>query len=299
MRRRTLVLGAAAWAAPLAAGAGPVMRMMHPAFAPPRAEGTPGAVPMLAWRSMPAAAVMLDGKGPFTFGIDTGAAGLLLVAKATADAVGLAVKGAALAVDPSDRNPVAVSRYGVEALGLGSLTFRDLEASELPMPAGGTEGPLAGILGIDLFDAMTLTLDFKGRQVTTSTAPLPPADGERVVGYAPGPLIQLPLTIGDVTLPAHLDTGQTRVPLMAPQEAIGRLATRGAARKIGVARTVSQSMDLYSIALDAPVRIGAVRLPIAEVAYPTVVPIANLGSLALQAMTVAIDRVNRRVRFAV
>jgi hypothetical protein len=183
-------------------------------------------------------------------------------------------------------------------LSVGALTFSDLEADELPAPGGGSEAPLAGVLGMDLFDAMTLTLDFKGRQVITGTAPLPPADGASVVEYPPGPLIQLPLAIGDVALPAHLDTGQTRVPLMAPQEAIARLATRGAARRIGVAHTVSQSMDLYSIALDAPVRIGAVRFPITEVAYPTVVPIANLGSRALQDMTVTIDRVNRRVRFA-
>jgi hypothetical protein len=107
MRRRTLVLGAAAWAAPLAAGAAaPMMRMMmHPTFAPPRTEGTPGAVPMLAWRSMPAVAVMLGGKGPFTFGVDTGAPGYLHIAKATAEVAGLAVKGADLASDPSGRNP--------------------------------------------------------------------------------------------------------------------------------------------------------------------------------------------------
>jgi hypothetical protein len=273
------------------------MRMVHPPFAAPRTEGTPGAVPMLSWRSMPAVEVRLGGKGPFTFGIDTGAPGYLHISKAAADAAGLTATGSALASDPSGRNPVSVSRYRAGVLTLGSLTFHDLEADELTMTKGVSGPALEGILGMDLFDAWTLTLDFKARQVATSATPLPAADGASVVGYEPGPLIQLPLQIGDVALPAHLDTGQTRAPLMAPQEAIGRLATHGAARRIGVGRTVSQSMEIYSIALDAPVRIGTVRFPVTEVAYPTAVPIANLGSAALRDMTVAIDRPNRRVRF--
>jgi predicted aspartyl protease len=246
---------------------------------------------------MPAVAVTLNGKGPFTLGIDTGAPGYLHVSKAVAVAAGLTATGSDLVSDPSGRNPVTVSRYRVDVLTLGGLAFHDFPADDLPMPSAGVGPPLEGVLGMDLFDALTLTLDFRRRQVATSAAPLPAGDGVGIVGYEPGPLIQLAVQIGDVTLPTHLDTGQTRAALIVPQEMVGRLATRGSPRKIGAARTISQNMELYSIALDAPVRVAQVRLPVAEVAYPTVIPIANLGSAALQQMVVVIDRPNKRVQF--
>ena len=298
MHRRTVLLGAAAFAgtALTPALAQPVRRM-HPMVGAPASRGSPGSVPMTLWRdAMPSVAVMIEGKGPFTLAIDTGAPGHLHLSERVATAVGLAVVGEAMASDPSGRTPVATPVYKVKELTLGGLTLLDLEADGLP-PMGPSGGTLDGILGMDLFDAFTLTLDFKGRQVGLASESLPPADGLTIFDYPAGPLIELRLKIGDVPLTTHLDTGQSRTPLMVPQELVAKLATHGEARKIGQARTVSQVIEVFSIALDSPVSLGAVRFPVTEVYYPTVIPTGNLGSAALQAMTVRIDRPNRRLRF--
>lgn len=294
MRRRTLILAVAATAAaPMVASA---LARRHASSGPPRWRGVPVASPMLSWRGMPAVAVAINGKGPFTLGIDTGAPDYLSLSKPVAAAAGLASVGRATSTDPSGKHPLSVERYRAREVTVAGVTFSDVDADELPA-IGPPGDPLAGLLGIDLFDALTLTLDFKSRQVAVSEAGLPPPDGKTIFGYDAGPHIQLPLQIGDVVTPAHLDTGQTQMPLIVPEDLIRKLATHGAATKIGAAHTVSQTMDIYSIALDAPVHLGEVRFPVTSVTYPTVVPIANLGSAALQSMSLTIDRPERRIRF--
>ena len=298
MHRRTVLLGAAAIAGTsLTAALAQPLRRMHPTFGAPASRGSPGSVPMTLWRdAMPSVAVMIEGKGPFTLAIDTGAPGHVHLSERVAALVGLTASGQIMASDPSGRTPVGIPTYKVKELTLGGLTLLDLQADGLP-PMGPKGETLDGILGMDLFDAFTLTLDFKGRQVGLASEPLPPANGQTIFDYPPGPLIELALKIGDVPLTTHLDTGQSKTPLMVPQELVARLATHGEARKVGQARTVSQVIEMFSIALDSPVSLGAVRFPVTEVYYPTVIPRGNLGSAALQAMTVRIDRPNRRLQF--
>jgi hypothetical protein len=293
MRRRTLILGAAAaTAAPMvAAGHGRLF-----ASGPPRMRGVPGVEPMRLWRVMPAVSVKIAGQGPFTLGVDTGAFEYLNITQAVAKAAGLVRIGSALSEDPSGKNPISVARYRVSELTFAGVTFLNVDAQEMPQ-FGGPGETLDGVIGMSLFDALTLTLDFKGRQIRLSREGLPPPDGDTIFAYDAGPYIQLPLQIGAVTMPTHLDTGQANAPLMVPEDLIARIATHGAPTKVGTARTVTQAMDVFSVALDAPVHLGAVTFPVTKVVYPTVVPLANLGSAALQAMTVTIDRPARRIRF--
>jgi hypothetical protein len=298
MNRRRLILAAAASGAlPLAAvRAQPRLVRMH-APAPVQVRGAPAEVAMTPWRNMPAVQATVEGKGPFTFGIDTGFPGLADVSDAVAQAAGLAVVGQAQVSDPSGRNPVTVNLYKTAALSVGPMVFSDVQTGgfALPRPPGGPA--LDGILGMGLFSAYTLVLDFKGRRVAVSSTGLPPADGATIFDFTPGGLIELNLSVGDKLLPAHLDTGQSRAPLVVPQKALAGLATRGEPRKVGEAHTVSQTIVMYAVAIDAPVRIGAVRFPVSEVSYPTVAAFANLGSAALQDMAVKIDQKAGRIQF--
>lgn len=295
MHRRDLLLAAGALGlGATAAVAGAASR--HPSFGAPRLRGAATPLPMLSFHGMPAVAVMIEGKGPFTFGIDTGAPGHFMVTRDVATAAGLTAIGQMQTSDPSGNNPVTISQFKVGEATLGGLTFLSPHAEELP-PIGKPGDDLQGVIGMDLFDGHTLILDFKSRLVSVSAERLAPADGQTIFDYPAGPLIQLPVKIGEVVIPTHLDTGQTKTAMMAPAELIARLATHGPPRKIGVAHTVSQTMEIFAVTLDAPVSLGAVRFPATEVVYPTVVPIGNLGSAALQQMVVKIDRPSRRVQF--
>jgi hypothetical protein len=259
-------------------------------------SGAPSEVVMTPWRAMPGVQVMVEGKGPFTFGIDTGFPGMLSLSDAVAQAAGLTPVGQVMIGDPSGRNPVTVNRYAVRALGIGGMTFADVEAhaSGIPTPPGGP--PLDGVIGMTLFGPRTLVLDFKGARVGVSDTGLPPADGASSFDFTPGRLIELAVSIGDVVLTAHLDTGQSRLPLIVPQEAVAGLKTKGEPRKVGEAHTVSQTIIMYAQGIDAPVRVGGVVLPVTEVGYPTVIPVANLGAAALRQLVVSVDLRAGRVR---
>ena len=292
MDRRTLLLAAAASAAAPLVAAQP----MRHVFTPPVMSGAPGEVTMTPWRAMPGVQVLVEGRGPFTFGIDTGFPGMLSVSDAVAQAAGLTPTGQAQIGDPSGRNPVTVNRYTVAALAIGGMTFADVEAHASGLPAPPSGPPLDGVIGMALFGPRTLVLDFKGRRVAVSGAGLPPADGASSFDFTPGRLIELKVAIGDVVLPAHLDTGQSRLPLIVPQVALAGLKTTGEPRKVGEAHTVSQTIIMYAQGIDAPVRVGSVALPITEVGYPTIVPIANLGAAALLQLVVSVDLRAGRVR---
>ena len=269
--------------------------MVQPAFSPPRSTGAPAVAPMLSVRSMPAVAVTIDGKGPYTFGIDTGADGYVHIAEPLAQHLGLAVVGKDITADPTGKNPIPILRYRVGAFVLAGVTFHDIIGDGLPAIAGHAL-PFDGVIGMDLFDAFTLTLDFKRREVALSTEPAPAADGVSIFTYQPGPTMRLPVTIGAATYEADLDTGNMGAPLIFPAEWIARLPTNGPPKLRGEAHSVSQTVKIYSVPIDAAVRVGGVALPATEVDYPNVASVANIGSKALQSMTVRIDRVNHRVQ---
>lgn len=278
-------------------GPGPqrVMRQMRPP--PPVMTGARADVEIQLVGGMPTITAMVNGRGPYRFGVDTGASGYLRVTPAFAEALGLQPVGEALAGDPSGRNPVRVSLYRVDNLAFGGLTFLGVSTSALTLVSPRLAG-LDGIIGIGFFEALLLTIDYGRLRLTAGPGALPAANGRDVVeiSYDRGGLISLPLAIGDALHQVHLDTGNTRYPLFMPADSIAGLPTRGEPRGIGTARTVSQEIALQAIGLAAPVRVGATALPLTDVGFPAVAPVGNLGSLALATMALTIDYPNRRLR---
>jgi predicted aspartyl protease len=272
-----------------------VMRPMRPP--PPQRTGERADVDVRLVATMPTISVMVNGRGPYRFGVDTGASGYLRVTPELAAALGLQPVGEALAGDPSGRNPTRIPIYRVDSLAFGGLSFAGISATPFMLRSPALAG-IDGIVGIGLFETLLLTLDYGRLRLSAGPGALPAANGADVVeiSYDRGGLISLPLTIGETVHQVHLDTGNTRFPLFMPAASIASLPTRGQARNIGRARTVSQSVSLQAIALAAPVRVGATPLAVTEAGFPALGQVGNLGSPALAAMAVTIDYANRRLR---
>src|SRR5262249_1599676 len=158
----------------IAAVAAAKTRMMHDDVGPPRTRGAASPMPMLSWRNMPAVGVAINGRGPYTFGSATRAPGHWMINAPVAAAAGLPMVGSAGGGDPSGRNPMKIAQFGVRELQLGGLTVLAPHAEELPA-MGEPGGQLQGLLGMNLFDAYTLVLDFARREVSLSTSRLSPA----------------------------------------------------------------------------------------------------------------------------
>jgi len=281
---------------PPAAAPGPerVVRQMRPP--PPAMTGERAEVALELVDGMPTIIAMVNGRGPYRFGVDTGAAGYLRVSPAVATALGLQQVGEARAGDPSGRNPITIPVYRVESLAFGGLTFTGISSTPLPQ-LGPRTARLDGIVGIGFFERLLLTIDYGGLRLIAEPGALPPANGRDVVDVTfDRTLISVPLRIGETVHNVHLDTGNTAQPLFFPAETVATLPTRGAPRVIGRARTVSQVVEISSVDLDAPVTIGTTRLPVTTVGFPAVAPPGNIGSLALQGMALTVDYANARVR---
>jgi predicted aspartyl protease len=264
------------------------VRMAPPA---PRATGEAAKVAMDLASGMPVIEVMANGKGPFRFAVDTGAGGHAHISADLASKLALTKIGEARVADGSLRNARNVSLFAVDSLTIGGVTFHDLTTAA----TNPRSGAIDGVIGMALVQAFTLTFDYPAKALSFDKSELPPADGKRVFDYAPGHVIVIPVKVGTVEIPTHLDTGNARFPLIVASDIVPRLATRGTARSIGQARTISNTVDMFAIEVAGPVSIGDVKLPINEVGYPTVAPGGNLGSLGLMSVILRVDQKNRRV----
>jgi hypothetical protein len=290
------LLAAAAGAQPPAPAPGPqpMVRRMRPP--PPVMTGTSAELDIQLVNGMPTILATVNGRGPYRFGVDTGAAGYLRLSPAVVQALALQQTGEAMAGDPSGRNPIRISVYRVDSLAFGGLGYSGVSTTPLPDLGPRTAG-LDGIVGIGFFEALLLTIDYGRLRFTAAPGALPPADGREVVeATLDRGLISVPARIGEAAHMLHLDTGNTAHPLFLPAEAIPSLPTRGEPRMLGRARTVSQVVEVRALELTVPVSVGTTRLPVTSVGYPAVAPPGNIGSLALVGMAVTVDYANRRVR---
>ena len=300
MKLHVLALGlvaASAAAQPPAPAPGPqpmVRRMMRPP--PPAMTGTRADLAIELVAGMPTVLATVNGRGPYRFGVDTGAGGYLRVSPALAEALALQPVGEAMAGDPSGLNPIRIPIYRVDSLAFGGLTFTGISTTPLPQ-LGPRTAQVDGIIGIGFFERLLLTIDYGRLRLSAGPGALPPANGRDVVeATLDRSLISVPLRIGETPFLVHLDTGNAAAPLFLPADAVAALPTTGEPRSLGRARTVSQAIDIRALDLTQPVTVGTTRLPVTSVGYPAAAPPGNIGSLALAGMALTVDYANRRVR---
>lgn len=287
----TLAAGtAAAQVAPASPQMAPVRRI-RPMSPPPAFVGDEASVPMDLSQAVPIVTVTIGGKGPYRFLVDTGAGGHGRITPALAEALGLTPSGEAIAGDGSGRTQTRKT-YRIDSLELGKVRFSGVEVSEVPLPRGRLQG-IDGVLGLGLFASHTLVLDYPRAMLSLNRTPLP-ADAP---AYAPDPRgITLPVSIGEVTIPAHIDTGNALAALILPTELAERLQRRGEPRVTGRAATAISTMEVREVDITGPVRVAGVTLPITAVTYPALGENGNLGSKAFAGAMLRIDQRSRRLQ---
>jgi predicted aspartyl protease len=260
----------------------------------PHSVGTEAKVALDVSSGMPIIQVSVNGKGPFKFAVDTGAGGQVHIDPDLATELGLNKIGEARVADGSGLNAKTVPLFAIDKFAIGTVSFDGLIGA-----ATGTNGKaLDGVIGMALVQEFLLTIDYAHKSLTLDKSELPAADGKRVLDYAPGRVIVIPVKIGTVVIPTHLDTGNARFPFIVAADLVSGLPTSGTAKAIGDARTVSNVVQMFSVGVSAPVQVGDVTLPIKEIGYPTVAPGGNLGSRGLTGLILRVDQKNHRVSIA-
>jgi predicted aspartyl protease len=272
--------------------------MAAPSQAPTYAtlEGDRAEVALDPQEIVPVIPLMINGKGPFRMGLDTGMPDTLAIRETVAETLGLAPTGTVSIGDGSAAGRPEVATYMLDRVSFGGLTYGKVESNGMRFPPG-SRSTHDGIIGLTMFRDLLLTVDYKAHRLTAERGSLPTPDGRGIVETRRHPVgfILVPVTIGDRTHHVMLDTGNRVGQLLLQPEVVAGLPTRGEPRTVGTARTINSSATISAVDLAAPVRVGATTIPVTSVTYPSAAPMGNLGGRGLVGMRVAIDQKNRRV----
>lgn len=256
-----------------------------------QATGHRGHCTVVPWTdaAAPTVQVRINGQGPYSFVVDSGAEFDGWIRPDLAEKLGMAVVGKVPPDGPDDPEQ-DLRFFAARSLQLGDMTFRAPRFAEM-LPMGPKRQAFDGILGSALFARLQVAFDYRNRQLFVSEAPL---HGGQQVRFDRGMPI-VPLTIGTHATTAYLDTGNIAGALFVA-EGFGRsLPLAGEPVAKGKVHTHYGEQTIMEAALAAPVRAGTVTLPVSAVRWPPAIGLQNLGSRALGGMLVRIDARSRRV----
>jgi D-alanyl-D-alanine carboxypeptidase len=263
-------------------------------FVPP--EGVDVSMTMAG--HLPTVDVMVNGKGPFRFSIDTGGSGAARVDSAFAVAMGMKVVGEVWGGDPSGRNERRMDVVALDSLSIGGARFAVLHASTRNYNEPGHTRGVDGILGFGLFAGYTVTFDYPGGRLRLDPTELPPVDGKRVLAYTDEDGIpSIHIQVDSLDMVAHVDAGSMGG-FILPERMLTRLPLGSEPIVIGRARTVSNTFEIKGAPLRGTLRIGDLEFVDPRLEFQPVMPDANVGSRILREFRLSFDTKNKRIRFA-
>ena len=254
-------------------------------------------IPLQFDGGMPTVEVMVNGKGPFVFGFDTGAQAGPRLDTSLVEKLALKSSGQVQAIDPSGRNPQNSETYKLESISIGALRLSDVTVAGRNYRNSPRPLKVDGILGLNPLADYLVTLDFPGGNLVLAKGELPKADGKDIFDYknAAG-VAELDLSVGDKKIKAHLDSGNAIGAFVFPTAFAEKLRFAGEPRVVGRARSASGEMEIKQVQLKDVVKLGRHEFPDAAIVYPALGEIANVGLKTLSQFVVTFDQKNERVR---
>jgi len=130
----------------------------------------------------PVAETHINGHGPYSFLLDTGTTGMLLISPRSA--ANLKLKGVGTKqISDATRNSVIIGAVvGIDSIELGEVQLAPCTALVTPLQSAG-RSILEGILGIDLFRDRLLTLDFRRHELLLDKGNLPASADANVIPF--------------------------------------------------------------------------------------------------------------------
>jgi predicted aspartyl protease len=251
-------------------------------------------VPMLFRGPNPAVEVMVNGKGPYLFLLDTGAAGVGRIDSSLEEEIKLPQVGEARGGDGSGQNTRAMPIYRAESLRVGDyvVTGANLASRSYNRPG---ETPIRGILGFGFFAKAMLVLDFPDKRVRIVEGQLPAADNQEIFAYEmPHGIPKLTMEIQGQTLHADVDTGN-QGGLVVPGDVAEKLQFRGEPVRVGTAQTISNTVEIKGAQLRDSFHLGRYEFPQAYLEFDPILS-ANIGVRVLREFRLTFDPRNMCVR---
>jgi hypothetical protein len=254
-------------------------------------------IPMRVEGGMFAIDLMVNGKGPFLFAIDTGAEGGPRLDSSLMEKLGLKSSGQMRDGDPSGRSPQMAETVKLDSIEVGGLRFSAVAATSKNYK--NPPRPLAadGIIGLGLFADYLVTLDFPAKVLRIARGELPKADGAEILDYqVEHGVPSVELDVGNTKIKAHLDSGNRIGEFVFPTSLVEKLTQTSKPLVVGRARSASGDMEIKQVQIKELVRLGRHEFPDATVTFPALGDTGNVGARVLNQFAVTFDQKNQRVR---
>ena len=243
--------------------------------------------------------VWVNGEGPLRFMLDTGAMGAGRVDSSLVERLGLVATGSVQAGDGGGRRGPMMESYELESLQLGPLRAEGVRvlARDYNQFGAAARGRIDGILGIDLFEELLLTIDYAASVLRLERGELPEIDERETLALIPeSPIPSVRVTLAGESYDAYIDTGAMGA-VIVPSTLETSLPLDGEPRVVGQARTVSGAFEIRSTTLDASLGLGRHRVYRPELILAGAMNQVVLGSGFLSDYALTLDQRNERVRF--
>jgi Aspartyl protease len=256
------------------------------------------AVPMQFNGPMPVVEVMINGKGPFHFTIDTGAQMQAVVDSSVITQLNLQPNGQVRGGDPSGQNARVFDTVLLDSLSLGGVKFRNVTVLSQEPRMGPNAPRVDGVLGFSLFSEYLLTLDYPRKQLRLSRGELPAANGADILPFEnPRVIPVVEVSIGNSKMKAHIDSGNIVGGFILPTKLVDKLALASQPITVGRARTVSNEVEIKEARLSGTIRLGGFEFRQPTITFPSIADEVNIGLKTLRDFSVTFDQKNKRVKF--
>lgn len=251
-------------------------------------------IPLQLRRGVPFVKVMLNGRGPYTFAVDTGTSRQAIVSPKLVKELKLPLVGSTRLVDLTGKSGQTVDEVLVDDVELPGRAFHSVRAM-VHKPLA-TLGAYDGVLGFALFREMVLTLDFPRRCLRLDDTGLTTGSDLDVLPFStPRNVPVVALTIGKQNVLAQIDSGGGGINLPGSADSPVEFAAH---TQVPVrAQSQSSNFLLRGGVMKGEIALGGhvFRQPFVEVSEE--IPVGNLGALSLQDFAVTFDQAQGLVRF--
>jgi predicted aspartyl protease len=238
--------------------------------------------------------VRIGDAGPFDFFIDTGA-GVSVIDSRIATELGLDVVGSLTAGVPGG-GTVEADRVLVPLLRVGALEIHEVTPITLELVEM-TGGIMQGVLGLDVFQEVLLTLEPSAGRALISRAELAPGDPGVVQLDASSGRIQFDMTVAGRTVPTQIDTGAP-AGFTLPIELIDSVPTLPGPEQRTSAGLVGGNRTVRIRKLDGVVRFAGLEYKNPQIGFMDPSPgSAHIGARILDGLIVSVDQKNHLLAF--
>ncbi|MBZ5720415.1 MAG: retroviral-like aspartic protease family protein [Acidobacteriia bacterium] len=269
-----------------------LLLLAAPIAAHPANEASAVEIPFTSDNGVPMVKVMVNGKGPYTFIVDTGEEHLAVINPKIAKDLGLPQVGMGETSDPTNNQKLQAPMFLAAGLEFGGFKAEKVEMF-------GLDVGLDGVVGLPIFREYLCEFQPASNRIVLRRASLPASNGQDIFSYTtPIGIPDMEMIIAGKALRVHVDAGNP-IQMSFPKSMTAGFEWASAPEKIGEAGTIANRFSIFEGRLKTDLHLGryVFRQP-----YVVVSDIngthANFGFGFFKLFqSVSFDQKNRRVRF--